>query len=294
MLFWALTFVVFKIALESYKPITIILLRLIISVIFLFIIAKVLRKLQPLKKKDYKYIIIMALFEPFLYFLGESFGLTYVSSTMGAVIISTIPLIMPIGAYFLYRDKLSILNWLGLIVSFGGVLIVVLSGAMEIMARLKGVLLMFLATFSAVGYGLTVKKLAHNYNGFTITCYQNIVGIICFIPLFLFLDLKTFLHTIPSQSSVFSIIYLGIFGSSLAFVLFTMAVRDIGPSKANVFANLIPVFTAVFSFFLLREPMPALKILGIVVVLTGLLLSQVKSVKLKKQKLPAANYQFPA
>ena len=152
----------------------------------------------------------------------------------------------------------------------------------------------FLAVFSAVGYGLTLKKLAHNYNGFTITAYQNAVGIICFIPFFLIMDLNKFIQTIPSFISVLSIFYLGIFGSSLAFVIFTMGVREIGTSRANIFTNLIPVFTAVFSFFLLGESMPSLKILGIVTVLTGLLLSQIKSIKFKKQKLPAANYQYPA
>ncbi len=294
MMMWGLTFVFFKVALESYRPITIIFLRLLVSAIFLFLFAMLLGKLQPVKKKDYSYIILLSLFEPFFYFLGESFGLTYVSSTMGSVIISTIPLVVTVAAFFIYKEKLTVLNWAGLIISFLGVLIVVLSSDTDISMRLKGVILLFVAVFSAAGYGLTVQKLAHSYNGFTITAYQNTLGIIWFLPFFLIFDFNKFLETVPSQSALLAVLYLAIFGSSITFIIFTMAVRELGASRANIFTNLIPVFTAIFSYFLLQEPMPALKVLGIVIVLTGLFMSQVKSIKFKKQNLPAANYQYPA
>jgi drug/metabolite transporter (DMT)-like permease len=125
MLFWGYTFVAFKFALESFKPISIIFFRLIISVVFLFILARILGKLQKIRREDYKYFILLSVFEPFLYFLGESFGLTYVSPTIGSVIIALIPLIVPIAAFVLYREKLTLLNWIGLLVSFAGVIAVV-------------------------------------------------------------------------------------------------------------------------------------------------------------------------
>lgn len=294
MLLWGYTFVAFKFALDSFRPITIIFLRLIISVIFLFLIAKFSGKLQRIRKADYKYIFILAFFEPFLYFLGESFGLTYVSSTMGSVIIAMIPLIVPIAAWFMYREKLTLLNWVGLLISFAGVLAVVFSGEDELNARIKGVLLLFLAVLSAVGYSMTVKGLSHKYNGFTITAYQNALGIFLFLPLFLYFDRSSIPDINPSRISLISLLYLAIFGSSITFVLFTYAIREIGASRANIFSNLIPVFTAVFSFLLLREPMPGLKVAGIFVVLTGVFLSQVKSIKFRKFKDPPVNYQFPA
>jgi drug/metabolite transporter (DMT)-like permease len=294
MLFWGYTFVAFKFALESFKPISIIFFRLIISVIFLFSIAFFSGKLQTIRRADYRYFLLLAFFEPFLYFIGESFGLTYVSSTMGSVIIAIIPLIVPIAAWFIYREKLTVLNWVGLLVSFSGVIAVVFSSEAEIIARLKGVLLLFLAVLSAVGYSLTVKGLSHKYNGFTITAYQNALGIILFLPLFLWLDADGILAIRPSILSWTSLLYLAIFGSSLTFVLFTFAIREIGVSRSNIFSNLIPVFTAVFSYFLLKETMPGLKVAGIFIVLIGVFLSQVQSIKFKKQKAPPVNYQFPA
>jgi drug/metabolite transporter (DMT)-like permease len=294
MFFWGYTFVAFKFALESFKPVTIVFFRLIISVAFLFLIAFFTGRLQKIRRQDYKYFVILALFEPFLYFLGESFGLTYVSSTMGSVIIATIPLIVPIAAYFMYKERLSVLNLICLVISFTGVVIVVLTSENELETRIKGVLLLFLAVLSAVGYSITVKGLSHKYNGFTITAYQNMLGIFLFLPLFLWLDSSTVLSIPASTVSWISLLYLAIFGSSITFVLFTFSIREIGVSRANIFSNLIPVFTAVFSYLLLKEPMPGLKVAGIFVVLTGIFMSQVKSIKLKKSKTLPVNYQFPA
>ncbi len=293
MLFWGYTFVAFKFALESFKPISVIFFRLIISVIFLFTFSKLTGKLQSINKEDYKLFLLMAFFEPLLYFLGESFGLTYVSSTLGSVIIALIPLIAPLAAYMMYREKLTVLNWIGLLLSFAGVVAVVLSGHDDMTARLKGVALLFLAVLSAVGYSLIVKGLSHKYNGFTITAYQNALGLFMFLPLFLWFDAGSIMSIKVTLVSWTSLLYLAIFGSSLTFVLFTFAIREIGVSRANIFSNLIPVFTAVFSYFLLKEEMPALKILGIFIVLLGVFLSQVRSIKLKKQKVIPVNIQFP-
>ncbi len=293
MLFWGLTFVFYKFAFESFRPVTVIFLRLIISVPFILLSGKILRKHGKIERKDLRYVILLSAFEPFLYFMGESYGLTYVSSTMAAVIVATIPLIVPVASYFAYGERLSLLNMIGLLVSFLGVLAVVFSEGAIPSGTLKGVMLMFMAVFSTVGYALLVKKLTGKYNGFTITAYQNFFGIFMFLPFFLALDLGTFTSTVPTMKAVFSLLYLAIFGSSVTFILFTQGVRELGASKANIFTNLIPVFAAVASFFLLGEEMPSLKIIGIVLVLTGLIMSQVKSVKFRKSQTPPT-IQFPA
>ncbi len=292
MLFWGMTFVFYKFAFESFRPVTVIFLRLIISVPFIVISALILKKPEKVDRRDLPYILLLSAFEPFMYFMGESYGLTYVSSTMAAVIVATIPLIVPVAAFLVYHERLSPFNIAGLMVSFLGVLTVVFSGELHFGATMKGVLLMFVAVIAAVGYAILVKKLTGRYNGFTITAWQNFFGILMFLPFFLIFDLGTFRVTVPTLKAVLSLLYLGIFGSSITFILFTRGVRELGASKANIFTNLIPVFAAVASFFFLKEEMPSLKIIGIVLVLAGLIMSQVKSVKLRKGQTPPT-IQFP-
>jgi len=281
MFFWSCTFVVFKFANQSFRPISIIFFRLNVAIIFLFSFAKIMKRLQPIQKEDIKWIFLLGFFEPFMYFLGESFGLTFVSSTIASVIVSTIPLFVPLAAFFIYREKITLLNIAGLLLSSIGVIMVVFNSGDNGTVSLKGVLLMFFAVLSAIGYTMVVKKLTDKYNPITITAWQSMVGMLLFLPLFLIFDLPGIHLTEASAISILSLVFLGVFGSSLAFILFTIGIREIGATKANIFTNLIPVFVATLSFFFLKEAMPMLKILGIVLVLGGLFLTQEDAFKRK-------------
>jgi len=291
MLFWGMSFVWTKIALEFYNPITVIFLRLIISSIALYSILKIFGLLNKVHKEHFSLFLISALFEPLLYFLGENYGLREVSPTLASVIIATIPVITPIFATFLLKERLSILNFIGIIVSFGGILIMIIDRNFNFTASPKGIALMFLAVFSTVGYAVSIKKLTKFYNSFTIITFQNIIGVFYFLPLFLIFDFKNFIHIVPSVKAVFSIIQLAIFASSLAFICYIHVVGKIGVSRANIFTNLIPIVTAVFSFFLVGEQFGLNKIIGILIVVGGVFLSQIDKLMLKINNYNNLNFK---
>lgn len=282
MIFWGFTFVAFKFAIQSFRPISIITYRLAVSIFFLFGFALLFKRLNRIKRKDQKWFFLLALVEPFFYFLGEAYGLTRVTATVGAVIISTIPLIVPFASYYLFREKLTRMNYLGLGISFGGVLLVVLTKSGGLEADWKGILLMFVAVLSAVSYTMVVKILADDYNPITITAYQSFYGLLMFIPLFLIMEIPHLDFSQVNTNSLLAVGYLGVFGSGICFILITIGIRELGAAKANIFGNLIPVVTAIVSFFLLKESMPLFKILGIVIVILGLFLSQISSLRVKR------------
>jgi drug/metabolite transporter (DMT)-like permease len=274
MIFWALSFVWFKIANKAYGPITIIFIRLCIAVLFLSAYLLITKGFVKVEQGDKKYFFFLAFFEPFTYFLGESFGLTYVSSTVGSVIISTIPVFVLLFAWIIYRERLKTINYVGAIISFIGVLIFISNSNGTISINTKGLLLLLLAVVSAVSYGMVLHKLAHKYNPVFIVNLQNAVGALLFLPLFLIFDLRHFLATGFVAESFSVIVLLALFASGGAFVLFAYSVKSLGISKANVFSNLIPVFTAFFAFLLLNEKPTFQNILGMIIVITGLFLSQ--------------------
>ena len=212
---------------------------------------------------------MLALFEPFLYFLGESFGLTYVSSTVAAVIISTIPVVATIGAWLFFRERLKGINYAGIILSFLGIIVFILNKDGSLSFNIKGLALLSFAVFSAVGYNLTLSKLVSHYN------VQNVLGALFFLPLFMIFDLKIFISAPHSLLSFKPIIELSVFASCTAFILFAYSVRNMGISKANVFSNCIPIFTALFSFILLGEKLTFQNITGMTIVVAGLFLSQI-------------------
>ncbi|MCK4662059.1 MAG: DMT family transporter [Bacteroidales bacterium] len=281
MIFWSMSFVWYKIVYQYFEPITTIFLRLIISSILLLIFTLIFKKLQKVKKEDYGLMIILAFFQPFLYFVGESFGMLYVSSTVAAVVISTIPLFTPILAFFLFGERISFYNVAGIFISFFGVLMVIFNKNLTITASPKGLLLLFIAVVAALSYSALIIKLTKKYNSYTIITVQNVIGIFFFLPLFLIFDFKSFINITFTWKMVLPLIELAVFASSLAFVFFIYGIKELGITKANMFCNVIPVFTAILAFFILKETLSSQKFLGIFIVIGGLFLSQINFKKLK-------------
>ncbi len=287
MIFWSFSFVWFKIANKSYDPITIVFIRLCIATVFLSTYLWITHGFKGVRKADRKYFLLLAFFEPFLYFLGESHGLTYVSSTAGSVIISTIPVFAVIFAWVFYRERLKLINYIGVAVSFIGVIIFIADSSGGLVINIKGLALLFLAVISAVGYNMVLHRLASEYNPVSIVNIQNAIGVVLFLPLFLIFDLKKFIATgIVADFS--SVVLLAIFASSGAFVLFAYSVRHLGISRANIFSNLIPVFTAIFAFLLVGDKLTLLNGAGMAVVIGGLFLSQIGKKEAKETDVDLA------
>ena len=273
MVFWSLSFIWYKDAYLNFGPMATVFLRLVISGSILIVISWLTGNLA-IKKIHFRYFLLAAFFEPFLYFMGESFGMKMVSSVTAAVVISTIPVLSPIITSFFYPEKHSKLNILGIVISFIGVALVIMNGGMHFEASIPGVLLMFVAVFAAIGYAMSLKKLTPHYKPLTIVAIQNSIGALFFAPFFLLFDWH-FVSMGISLQSLIPVIKLAIFSSSIAFILFAYGVNHIGVTKANSFTNLIPVLTSVFAFFMLNEMFTSIKIIGIIVVVSGLFLSQI-------------------
>lgn len=276
MLFWSFSFVWTKVVYLVYNPITTVFLRLLISSIILFIIGKGFKRIDTIKKEDRLGILALAFFEPFLYFLGESFGLKYVSSTIGAVIVSTIPLFAPVAAYYFHKEQLSKMNILGILISIIGVAIIIFNKSFSLIVSPIGLACMFAAVGAAVGYSVVLKKLAAKYNPTTLITYQNSLGLLYFLPLFLIFDWQHFIQAIPTQEVINSLVLLAVFGSTLAFIFFTYGLSYLGITKSNIFINAIPVFTAIFAYFVIDEVITIQKIIGMLIVISGIFFSQMK------------------
>ena len=232
-------------------------------------------------------MLLLAFFEPFLYFIGETTGMQYVSSTLGSVIISTIPLFCPIAERIFYKDKFSPNLYIGVLLSVIGVGVIVFQDGFKLAGddSLKGIAFLFLAVFASLGYSVILRKTAHKYNPLTIISWQNFIGIFLFLPFFLGFEYKEFIAITPSKEVIKSLIYLSIFASSFAFIFYTYSMRHLGISKSSIFCNLIPVFTAFFAYWIIDEQLTSGKAIGISIVISGLFLSQIKVKRREKCRI---------
>lgn len=278
MLCWAITFVWIKVALRWYRPIEIVFLRLVLASVLLFLVMWILRHKERIQRKDLLHFMLVAFCEPFCYFLGEANGMQYVSSTLGSLIISTIPIFSAIGAWLLLKEKISPLLILGLIISFAGVALLSFESP-DLSATLKGIMYLMLAVFAGMFYGITVRGLTLRYGTLTIVTWQSFFGLIYFTPLFLINDGRHFIQMEHSGFGLLTIAAMSIFASVGAFMLFTGAIRNLGVIKANVFTNLIPVFTVVLAFVLLGDRITGMTVIGLLLTIGGLMVSQLKDLR---------------
>jgi len=287
MLCWGASFVFTAALLPMLDPISIIFSRLVISSALLWVVVLLFFRKQKLTKSLLKWIFLLALFEPFIYFLGETYGLQRVSPVIVSIIISTIPVFTAITMSIFFQAKLTAINFLGIFISLFGVLCMLINKDLTFSADLIGVLLIFIAVFSTIGCGVILHKLSKDTHPIWLVTIQNTFGILLFLPLFLLLRevpnyesgeaLFSFLSV--KGTMWFCIIMLAVFCSTLAFIFYIFAIRSIGVAKSNVFSNLIPIVTAIISYFLLDEKFTPLKIAGIIIVIFGLILTQRKTNK---------------
>ncbi|MCU0287010.1 MAG: DMT family transporter [Acidobacteria bacterium] len=276
MIFWGLSYVWLKVVYRFIGPITTTFLRMAATAFLLTIIVHITGKKQAIRKEDWKFVILLTFFHPFLYFLFESFGLKYVSPTIAAVIVTTIPLFIPIAAFYFFQERLSRMNITGMAISFLGVLLVIMTPDLSFSASPLGIFLLLLAVLSGVAYTTSLRKLTTVYNAFTLVMYQNIFGIFWFGPLFLIFDLKQFLMVPITMDWIVPLILLIIFASMLAFIFYTTAVKELGAAKAGIFGISIPAFTALFSWLFSAEQLSLQQISGVLIVMSGLLISQLR------------------
>lgn len=275
MILWAYSYIWAKVALEYYRPFTLIFFRTVISAVFMFLVLLAMKKQFRIQAKHLPAFALLAFFEPFLYFIGETSGLNKVDASSTSVIISTIPLFTPFAAYYFLKEKVGLFNVIGIVLSMFGIAVMVFNNDFEIQILVEGLLYLLLAVSAAIGYSVMIKRLPGNYSVFTIVFYQSLLGAIMFLPLVLIFDYSYIVETGWVNEAVFPIVKLGVFASAIAFLFYMYALKFMKITKVNIFTNMIPVFTIIISWYMLGESIDARRIVGMLVVVTGVFISQI-------------------
>lgn len=206
----------------------------------------------------------------------------YVDASFAAIMIALLPIVNPLALYVFNKEKIGWNLLVGVVVSIIGITIMSINPNGQIQISWQGVLLLLLAVFAGAGYSVILCKLINKYSPITITTYQNIIGILYFLPCLLIFDIEKLNSINFTTNSVLSLILLAVFCSSGAFMLYSYAAKVISVIKVSVFTNAIPVVTIIAAVILGQEAFTLPKILGIVIVVIGLLFSQFGFNKKKK------------
>lgn len=249
--------------------------RILLAGIILFLLNATRGRITRIHREDLPKFLLLAFFEPFIYFLCESYGLKETGSpTLSAMIIATIP-IFSIGAGVLFfKEKVSPVNVTGILLSLAGICLVVMSNGELGKNFIFGIILLLIAVMAEVGHASVTKSLSRNYSSQIIVMYQFLIGSVYLLPLFLIKGLDDFSMDYLSGEVMYPILCLAFLCSSLAFSLWVSTIKNLGVAKSGIFSALIPVVAAVVAWILGHEDLNLRQALGIILSTIGVILSQ--------------------
>lgn len=289
MIIWSGAGIAVKASLEVLSPLQLVLVRFTIAVLLMLIIGTIGQSfskgslttfsLQRIDKHDWWLFALAGLFQPFLYFILETYSYrSFATPTMAEPFLSTSPLMAPLFAFWILKEKVTVNNIIGILISTVGMVMLVLIGNQNFdIGNPWGIPLALLTTMMAVGYSIVLKRIPSHYSALTIVFWVQLVALVMFYVLWLITG-----PSLPAidwgnascQRMMLGVGYLAIFASVCAFIFFCYSVRYIGVTQANVFNNIRPVFTALLMWLFMGEHLPLGKWAGIVLVIVGLFISQ--------------------
>lgn len=296
MLIWSASGIAIKEALVVLPPMTMIVLRFSLAILLMLLIGlcaprNSMFSLQKPSKKDLPLFILGGIFQPFLYYILETYSYDALSSpTIAEALLSTSPVLAPFFAAVLLREHISIFNILGILISTVGMLLLVLVGASDFsIGNPWGIAFAFAAVSTAVLYTIVLRRIPSRYNPLSVVFYVQLSALVLFVLLCACTDGFSGFTRLTQASpdllchTLGAVAYLAVGASVIAFICFCYTVRVIGVTRTNAFNNVRPAFTAIWMLLFFGEQLPWAKWVGILCIIIGLFVCQINKKIGKKQ-----------
>ena len=276
---WGTTFISTKILLVDFQPVEILFFRFVMGLLALLIIYP--HRLKTTTKRQELTFALAGLCGICLYYLLENIALTYTMASNVGVIISVAPFFTAIMSHLFLKEegKLRANFFIGFVVAMIGIFLISFNGS-KLELNPVGDLLALLAAFIWACYSILTKKISsYGYHTILTTRRVFFYGILFMIPTLFMFDFHLELSRFTNPVYLFNIIFLGLGASALCFVSWNLAVKVLGAVKTSIYIYMVPVITVVTSTLILHEQITALSIIGTLLTLAGLFLSERKTMR---------------
>lgn len=288
-LFWGTSFAVTKSAYAALPPMMVVWLRMVVAfLVFLPLLPRVKR--PDRRPGDAKFLALVGLFLPCLYFLLEGFAIRFTTSSQAGVVAAVMPLIVAVSGWVVLRERPAPRTAVAVVVSILGVAGLSLGGSTQAGAPnpVLGNLLELGAMFAAAGATLTISRLSSRYDPLLITGFQMAVGSVFFAPLALASGPVDW-AAVPASAWA-AVAYLGAACGLAAFALYNSALRILPAARAALTINLVPAVALVAGWLALGETMSWLQVAACALIVGAVVYSEARpSVRMgKTEAVPAA------
>ncbi|MFT3983582.1 MAG: DMT family transporter [Lachnospiraceae bacterium] len=265
--FWSLAYVLTRLALQYFTPLSLGFLRYFTASCMLLIVALISKMKLP-RKRDLPWFLLAGAAGFFLYMIAFNMGQKSVTASTASIVISTVPVLTALLARFIYKERLSRLQWLSIGIEFAGVCVLTLMNS--VFSVNKGLFWLFLAALALSLYNLLQRKLLKTY-----TALQTSAFSIFFGTLMLAVFLPESVKEISQASAVqfFYVAVLGIFSSAIAYVAWSRAFAAAErTSQVSNYMFVTPFLTSIMGFVIVGEIPEASTLIGGAIILTGVFL----------------------
>ena len=283
---WGGSFAVTKTAIAYLKPELVLFCRMALGSIIFLLCWKKLRRTRIIRK-DIPLLLLMLLFEPCLFFLLESYALTYTTASQAGMIVATSPLFTALAAWIALREKPGLLMWAGFSFSIFGICMLSFDSLQTETSPnpMLGNILQILCMCCGAGFIVCVRKLGARYSGFFLAAFQALAGTAFFLVLAIVRGAE-----IPSEITlvpVLCLLYLGVFVTFAGISFFNYGVSKLPAATSAGLLNLVPLTAVLFGVIFLGESMTSMQWVAGLFIVAGVLVSQKAKVIQTGRKKPA-------
>ncbi len=275
MAIWGTTYISTKILLQNLQPMEILFYRFIIAYFILILIYPKFHKLHKFKEE----LLYMAagITGVTLYYLVENVALKYTLASNVGLFIAMAPILTAIlSNFFIEHGTFTKELLYGFIIAILGVFFVIFNGNFILKLNPLGDFLAILAALIWAVYSVLLKKINNKYDYSYIYITRKIFfyGVLFMIPILFGFKINLAVNKLVIPSVLFNILFLSLIASALCFVMWNIGVKYIGAIKASNYIYIVPLITAITSVIVLRESITRIVILGAILILSGLYISQ--------------------
>jgi len=237
-------------------------------------VAPHLRRLWPLYCEHWRLLALLG----FL-MIGSTtlilLGLNYTTATNTSLINATQPTVTAFLSWLFLQERLRSVQWCGIFVALAGVVLMVLRGEWVSLQGLdvnRGDFLVLLAMFGFAGYAINIRKIPQEFNVVEALFAIALLGLVLLLPFYI---LEAFVgRSMPlTGQSVVAVVSLALLVSVLGMLMWTRGNQMIGPNRAAVYLNLLPVFGALLAISFLAETLAFYHVLGGLLIGLGMILA---------------------
>ncbi len=271
---FALSFLFTKEAVNTYSAFTLLSWRFLFAVAAMGICALLGVIKVDFRKKSIRPLLLIAFFQPVLYFIGETIGIQLTTASESGVMVTLLPIITIILCSLIIKERPTRPQVVGIVVSIAGVLMIVLVKGLEASLNVVGYLMLLIAMISD-GLCVTFSRKAVDYTSQEKTFMMAILGAVVFTGMALVEHgingtMGEYLRApFVDKSFLVAVLYLAIGCQVLAFLMANYAIAVIGAARCTSFAGVTTVVAVLAGVIVLKESFSLLQGIGTTLVIAG-------------------------